>query len=364
MNSNRNFRFGLSLSFALAAWLLLSATGRMQTSSTRALEYINGHPVAAGEILVHFSEASAAEVESVATLLDAAQSQQVGDGGWRLFRSQTQDVPSMIAQLRTRPGVLEVEPNYVLQSSATPNDPQLPSLWGLNNTTVPGADVHAVNAWNITTGSAETVVGVVDTGIDYTHPDLAANMWSAPTSFTVSIGGRLLTCPAGSHGFNAIAFAATSGDVDGGPSCDPMDDEFHGTHVSGTIGAVGNNGVGVVGVNWTTRLMGLKFLDNTGNGGVSDAINAMEFAIQAKAFFASTSACFPIAGAAVNSRILSSRRFSGLTRRTCCLSRRLVMGARTTTTPPSILRAMGMPFMACRRCIRPRRISSVSLPRM
>ncbi len=68
---------------------------------------------------------------------------------------------------------------------------------------------------------------MVDTGIDYTHPDLTANIWSAPAAFSVNIGGRLINCPAGSHGFNAIT-----------NTCDPLDDNNHGSHASGTIGAV------------------------------------------------------------------------------------------------------------------------------
>ena len=109
-------------------------------------------------------------------------------------------------------------------------------------------------------GSTAQVVAIVDTGIDYTHPDLAANVWSAPAAFTVTIGGTTVTCPAGSHGFNVITL-----------TCNPMDDHNHGTHVSGTIGAVGGNGVGVVGVNWTTQLMGIKFLDANGSGSLADA---------------------------------------------------------------------------------------------
>jgi subtilisin family serine protease/lysozyme family protein len=121
------------------------------------------------------------------------------------------------------------------------------------------------------------VVGIVDTGIDYTHPDLQTNVWSAPADFTVTLNGVPVACPAGSHGFNAVS-----------GSCDPMDDYMHGTHVSGIIGAAGNNSVGVVGVNWTTQMMGLKFLNSQGYGYTSDAVTAIEFGIQVKTLFAST----------------------------------------------------------------------------
>src|SRR5262249_9115492 len=99
------------------------------------------------------------------------------------------------------------------------------------------------------------------------------------SDFTVNIGGVDITCPAGSHGFNAIT-----------DECDPMDDatSSHGTHVSGTIGAVGNNTLGVVGVNWTASIMGLKFLNQNGNGFTSDAIDAIDFAVQAKTIFGAT----------------------------------------------------------------------------
>ncbi len=118
------------------------------------------------------------------------------------------------------------------------------------------------------------VVAVIDTGIDYVHSDLAANVWSAPAPFTVNIGGVSIICPAGSHGFNAITNV-----------CDPMDDNQHGTHVSGTIGAVGNNDIGVVGMNWHANIMGSKFLDSSGTGTTADAVNAIEFAIQAISYF-------------------------------------------------------------------------------
>ena len=201
-------------------------------------------------------------------------------------RSRSLSATALLEQLAGHPGVLYAEPNYIVHALADPNEPAFPQLWGLRNTGqsvnsgwpgVAGADIHALPAWDVSLGSTAQVVAVVDTGIDYTHPDLEANMWSAPSSFQVTIQGRTITCPAGTHGFNAIRL-----------TCDPRDDQGHGTHVSGTIGATGNNSIGVVGVNWIARLMGIKFLDSSGSGTVADAIAGIEFAIQAKQAFAPT----------------------------------------------------------------------------
>jgi subtilisin family serine protease len=171
---------------------------------------------------------------------------------------------------RKSPDVLYAEPNYIVHAFNTPNDPKFPQLWGLQNTGqlsgAPGADIHAAQAWSITTGSSNVVVAVIDTGMDYTHEDLSANAWTSTAAFSGSLNGTTVNCAAGSHGFNAIA-----------NSCDPMDDNGHGTHVSGTIGAAGNNGVGVVGVNWTVRMMPCKFLDASGSGSIDGAVTCLDF---------------------------------------------------------------------------------------
>jgi len=175
---------------------------------------------------------------------------------------------------RQRPDVLYAEPNYIRhidQAPVTPNDPQYSTMWSLNNTGqlsgTPDADIDAPEAWGITTGSATVVVGVIDSGIDYNHIDLNANMFrNAADCNTNGVdddgNGYVDDC----YGIDTV-----NGDSD------PMDDEGHGTHVSGTIGAVGNNSIGVVGVNWTVRLMACKFLDSTGSGSTADAIKCVEY---------------------------------------------------------------------------------------
>lgn len=263
-------------------------------------EVVNGFPAAAHQVIVRYRrDASKADRDNVEFTAGAVESRGVGGPRDRLYvlEAGEKSVAELVEELSVQPGVLYAEPNYYVQSMATPNDPSFGQLWGLHNTgqTINGqagtadADIDAPEAWDLTTGSSSVVVGVVDTGVDYNRPDLSANVWSAPSSFTVSIGGQNLTCPAGSHGVRAMRAAGLP------LSCDPMDDNTatscfggtcnygkHGTHVSGTIGARGNNGTGVVGVNWTTRIIGLKFLNFTGGGYVEDAIDAIEFAIQVK----------------------------------------------------------------------------------
>ena len=253
-------------------------------------------PSADKEVLLRFKvPISQAILDAVAQAHDARDIRRVG--GTRLLyrlRSRSRDVDRLVQELSTRPDILFAEPNYQVRALAAPDDPGFPQLWGLQNTGqssgsfaegTPGADISAVSAWDVSTGSTAHAIGIVDTGIDYTHPDLQANLWSAPSDFTLTIGGTTISCPAGSHGFNAIAW-----------TCNPMDDNRHGTHVAGTIGAQGNNSLGVVGVNWTTQIIALKFLDAGGSGYVSDAVNAIEFAIQLKNQF----------GTAADLRVLSN----------------------------------------------------------
>jgi subtilisin family serine protease len=239
-----------------------------------------GKRVVANEIILRLGSNTPAVLSRIAGATAPGEVlKPIGNGlGLNVLHSATRDVTALLNAFSRDPNVLYAEPNYILTANAVPNDPSWPQLWALQQISAPAA-------WNTTTGSAAYVAGVVDTGVDYTHPDLAANVWTAPSSFTVYINGASITCPAGSHGFNAITL-----------SCDPMDDNNHGTHVSGTIAAVGNNGLGVAGVNWNAQVMGLKFLDSSGSGAVSDAINAIEFAIQVKALFPS----------AANVRVLSN----------------------------------------------------------
>jgi len=285
----------LVILLALALFMVTSRSTPVSAGDNpQRTEFVEGRDAVAGEVLVKFrSGATEFSVYYAQQDADADVKEQVSATGvWR-FRSRSKTTTTLIKELSARNDVEYAEPNYIVHAILTPNDPRFPELWGLLNTgqTVggvvgtPGADIKATLAWDVSTGSRSTVVGVIDTGIDYNHPDLAANVWSAPTAFSVTVGGVVINCAAGTHGYNAIT-----------NTCNPLDDNDHGSHVSGTIGGVGNNGVGVVGVNWTASIMGMKFLDASGSGSTANAIKAIDFAIQTKNVF----------GANANVRVLSN----------------------------------------------------------
>jgi subtilisin family serine protease len=257
---------------------LLEIPLKAQTFRT---ETFQGQDVVAGEILVRF--ANGVQVQGL-TIQDSdlTSAEAVGRAGALRLRSRNRNVAALLQAYRSRSDVLYAEPNYLWRAEDIPNDAFFGQQWALRNTGqaifgttgTPGADIKATQAWDITEGSRNVVVGVLDGGVDYNHPDLAANIWSAPTPFSVIIGGQLITCAAGTHGFNAIT-----------RTCDPMDEDGHGTHVAGIIAGTGNNGVGVSGINRVGSIMGLKFISATGAGTTVDAIAAIDFAIQVKGIF-------------------------------------------------------------------------------
>ncbi|MGH7725002.1 MAG: S8 family serine peptidase [Candidatus Eiseniibacteriota bacterium] len=182
-------------------------------------------------------------------------------------------VEDAIARLESNPNVEYAEPNYEIRALLTPNDPRFPELYAMRNTGqtggTAGADIRATNAWDLFTGDPNLLIGVIDTGIDYNHPDLAANAWTNPGE----IPGNSVDDDSNGfvddvHGFDFV-------NSDG----DPFDDNGHGTHCAGTIGAVGNNGVGVVGVNWNIKIAGIKFLSAGGSGSTDGAISSVQYAI-------------------------------------------------------------------------------------
>jgi subtilisin family serine protease/subtilisin-like proprotein convertase family protein len=183
----------------------------------------------------------------------------IASGLWKIELAPSVTVAAALASFRLDSRVEFAQPDYKIAVQTTPNDPYFTSnlQWGLN-------EIGAQTAWNHTTGSSNVIVAIIDSGIDYTHPDLAGNIWNNPSTVGDGIGNDI-------HGANFTSLTTTTGNS--------LDDNGHGTHVAGIIGAVGNNGTGVSGVDWHVQLMALKFLDANGSGYTSGAVRAIDFAI-------------------------------------------------------------------------------------
>ncbi len=187
------------------------------------------------------------------------------------------DVAEVVAAYSANPEVEYAEPNYKMSINQVPDDVRFSDLWGQQNTGQTGgladADIDAPEAWDIYTGDSSLVVGVIDTGVDYNHEDLSANMWVN----TMEQNGYPEVDDDG-NGYVDDIYGWDAFNDEG----DPMDDNNHGTHVSGTIGAAGNNGVGVAGVNWNVKIMALKYLDSSGIGNISDALESINYILTMK----------------------------------------------------------------------------------
>ena len=243
-----------------------------------------------------------------------------------LYRIELPDSAASAEQIEaisSRAPVSYAEPDFAVSIDATSNDPGVVggSLWGMygdQSTIANPYGSQAAEAWEGGhTGSSGTVVGVIDTGIDYTHEDLYLNIWLNQREIPVALRDTLVDSDSDGlitfRDLNATANSSfvrdvnANGRIDAGDLLndsawengvdedgngrvddligwdfvnndnDPYDDQGHGTHVSGTIGGIGGNGVGVAGVNWDVQLVGLKFLDANGSGYTSDAVQAVDY---------------------------------------------------------------------------------------
>ncbi|MDH4140164.1 MAG: S8 family serine peptidase [Coriobacteriia bacterium] len=240
-------------------------------------------PYAPGEVIVKFRDAGSTSSAKKSSLHSKAG----GRKGKKLGRTpgleivELQDgvsVQDAVAAYEALAEVEYAEPNYRHRIAggtvdSIPTDPDFAELWGLHNTGQTGgtddADIDAPAAWNYTTGSQEVIVAVVDTGVDYGHPDLDDNMWvnEAELNGTPGVDDDGNTFVDDIYGYDFI-----NGDRN------PRDDNGHGTHCSGTIGAEANNGIGVAGVNWKVRIMALKAFYASGYGDVDAEIAAIAYA--------------------------------------------------------------------------------------
>jgi subtilisin family serine protease len=188
------------------------------------------------------------------------------------------DLKTVLKRLNEHPSIQYAEPDFVLHKKNLPNDEFFSELWGLDNQGQDGgvldADIDAPEAWNTITDSTSIVVGVVDTGVDYTHEDLVANMW-------VNLGE--IPSDGIDNDSNGYVDDIHGIDCANGDS-DPMDLANHGTHVAGTIGAEGNNGIGITGVSWNAKIMALKVFGDSDSEAdfVSSTIECLAYAVNMK----------------------------------------------------------------------------------
>lgn len=220
-----------------------------------------------GRVIVEFKPGTSVRVgravagRSDATVLRTISRSWVKDGSRLVVvRSATLSTAELVKQLTADPTVEYAEPDYILHADVTPNDPLWSSLWGMTQ-------IGAPDAWNVTTGSAEVVIADIDTGVDYTHPDLATNMWTNPGE----IPGNGIDDDGNDYVDDVYGIDRANSDSD------PRDDQGHGSHTSGTAAGVGNNGTGVAGVCWTARIMALKYLGSDGSGYTSDAVTCIDY---------------------------------------------------------------------------------------
>jgi subtilisin family serine protease len=254
----------IAISFFLAAPIWVSGqNGHNRRSKAHEATYVPG------ELLVKYKPA----VRAAATeyfrfrsgIITLRRFRRTGVQHLKLPKGMT--VNEALAIYQNDPDVEYAEPNYRRYATAIPNDSFFSNLWGLNN--AGDTDIDAPEAWDITQGNINVVVAVLDSGVDYKHPDLFNNMWIN----SGEIAGNGLD----DDGNGKIDDVRGWDFVD--DDNDPIDSDDHGTHVAGTIAAVGNNGTGITGVSWSAQIMPLRFLDAFGSGSVADAIEAIEYAI-------------------------------------------------------------------------------------
>lgn len=262
-------------------------------------------PHVQGEIVVKFKEGKSKASLSSKTLstlgIQGQRDVKLSYGTLSVLKvGAEKSMTSVLAALNNNPAIEYAEPNYIYSvnpikerglvakkllkspftdfTASTPDDPSFGKLWGLRNTGsnepngsagVEGADVNALKAWDITKGSRSVRIAVIDTGVDYNHPDLKANMWTN----TAELNGKPGVDDDG-NGFVDDVYGYDFANMDS----NPMDGNGHGTHCSGTIGAVHDNRIGVAGVMSDVQIMAVKFLGDDGSGSLEGAIKAIDYA--------------------------------------------------------------------------------------
>ena len=248
-----------------------SARLRFESLESRALMaadllQLDQSQYATDHLLVQFRDSTSTAAALSTAVAGAKVTRQVSSDGWyEATITSGGNVTSALQAFQNLTTVATASPDFRVQLTATPNDTNYASQWALENGN--DADIDASQAWSYGTSSS-VVVAVIDTGVDYNHVDLASNIWTNSRE----IAGNGIDDDRNGYTDDARGWNFVS------DNNNPMDDNGHGTHVAGTIGAVGNNGIGVSGIAWSVKIMALKFMDSTGSGMLSDAVAAIDYA--------------------------------------------------------------------------------------
>ncbi|HJS24897.1 MAG TPA: S8 family peptidase [Pyrinomonadaceae bacterium] len=265
---------------------IVPATEKKKPATAEDIALSETRSFGSPEVLVKFKTGVSSEaIEALTSRFNDRVEDRIENAeGWEAIDDlDNADAASIVAQYSGLPEVEYAEPNFEINLEETaegplvpvlPHDPQFNDQWALANSGQrggkQGADISATLAWATTTGTDKLVVAVLDTGVDYTHEDLMENMWVRPATMAPYHDNELGTID-DLNGFNAIDSAS-----------DPMDDNGHGTHCAGIIGAEGENNIGIAGVNWKVQIMPLKFMNSGGFGTTKDAIEAINYVINRK----------------------------------------------------------------------------------
>lgn len=238
-----------------------------------------------GELIVKFKGASAANYQDIFSAAGAKLYYSFPNKAHLIsFGKKTRDVDLLekIRELEATEEIEYIEANTILRANTRhPNDPDYQKLWGINK-------IASSKAWDLTIGKRNIVIAVIDTGIDYNHPDIKNNYWVNAGEFGLDSLGRNKKTNGIDDDKNGYIDDYHGWDFANNDN-DPMDDNRHGTHCAGTIGAEGNNNTGLVGVNWKVSLVGLKFLNGGGTGSLSNAVKAVNYSTDLGVFLSSNS---------------------------------------------------------------------------